>query len=655
MRIPQSKVDEIYRAADIVEVLGDYLQLKKRGQNYWALSPFRTEKTPSFSVSPAKQIFKDFSSGKGGGVVTFLMEVEGYTYVEALLHLAKKYGIEVELEAGGTEGPDRRASLQALCSWAERWFQEQLTGTEAGKAIGLSYFRERGFNPETIRAFGLGYSPEGWDALVSAAQKAQFNPEYLTELGLAVTKEDTGARYDRFRGRVIFPIYDPQGRAVGFAGRILKTDAKAAKYVNSPESLLYAKSQLLYGLHLAKQAIRNEGVAILVEGYTDLISLYQAGVHHVVASSGTALTEGQLKLLGRYCQRLIVVYDGDAPGTAATFRAIELALAAGFAVKALHLAGDADPDSFVKAHGGAAFRQHLEAEGLDPVQYVLQYTPAPAHESTPERQTRLAHRVAEVLAKLPDPLARQVYLRHAAGLLGVDEALLLPLVNQLSSQHYQRTTQAQRRSVVEQTTGEGPEEAPPQPPDPHAPPPLDTSHAAGYTQERELTRLLLLHYDRPVDPLVPQAQQQPLVAYLHQALTGVTFDHPVLESLRERIFGYHLAGQPLPLAEQLAQPGTPAALVVAELLAEPYNLSENWAKRHVDTPDKDADLKSVADQALGFYKTRRVKQLYRESLEAIKNAPPEAPEELTRLLKRHKVLEQLYREVHGQLGTVVPG
>lgn len=650
MRIPQHIVDQIYRAADIVEVISDYLPLKKRGQNYWALSPFKNESTPSFSVSPNKQIFKDFSSGKGGGVVTFLMEMEGCSYLEALRHLAKKYNIEIPEEAEATGEPDHRASLQALATWAGRWFEEQLQNTPEGKTIGLSYLRERGFNPETIRAFGLGYSPEQWDALTQAALKAQFKPEFLTESGLSLVKEDSGARYDRFRGRIIFPIHDVSGKVVGFAGRILKKDAKAAKYVNSPESDLYHKSRILYGLHLAKQAIRSADHAILVEGYTDLISLYQAGVQHVVASSGTALTEEQLRLLGRYTKQLTVVYDGDSAGTRATLRALELGLSAGLNVKALHLPEGHDPDSFVKAEGGTAFRAYLEAHGQDFVQYTIAYSPAGPGENAPERTTRLAREIAGLLAALPDPLSRSAYIRYIAEKLGIEESSMLPVINQAIAT---RAKQAQR------PLQQAPLQVPPGTDEPEgtvilgeAPETVLQPGTSTYHQERELLRLMLNYYEAEITWEETTQAPQSMMAYLSQELGEVGFGHQLLEALRRKIFTAFTAGEPLPHPEQLAEPGTLLAQLVTELLSEPHALSDNWEKRHVLVPAADADLAVAVRSALQYYKARRIRQLFQESLEAIKQA---APEDLERLLKRHKRLQELYKQVHGELGTVVPG
>ena len=306
-RIPANKVEEIYNAADIVEVVGDYLSLKKKGANYWALSPFTNEKTPSFAVNPKKGIFKCFSSGKGGNAVQFLIEVEGMSYVESLRALAKKYNIELEEAEESPEerqARDKRDSLLIVNEFAARWFNEQMLETDEGRSVGLSYFKERGMLEHSIKSFQLGYAPDGWEGLINAARDQQIKDEFLQELGLASTSEKTGKLYDRFRGRVMFPITDVSGKVVGFGGRVLSSEKQMAKYINSSESSVYHKSYVLYGIHQAKQHIRNEDLCIMTEGYLDVIALHQSGIQNAVASSGTALTTEQVRLIRRFTKRV---------------------------------------------------------------------------------------------------------------------------------------------------------------------------------------------------------------------------------------------------------------------------------------------------------------------------------------------------------------
>ena len=333
--IAKLTVDKIMEATDIVEVIGEFVTLKKRGANYVGLSPFANEKTPSFTVSPAKGIFKDFSTGLGGSAVTFLMEHEKFNYPEALKWLAKKYGIEVEEindKPEDKEADNRRESLLIVTGYASKFFHESLLDTDEGKAIGLSYFRERGFRDDTIRKFELGYSPDQWEAFSAKAIKDGYQQEFLEETGLSV-KRDNGTLYDRYRGRVMFPIHNFTGRVIAFGGRTLKNDKSVPKYVNSPESEIYHKSSVLYGLFFAKKAIRDEDNCLLVEGYADVISVHQAGIENVVASSGTSLTVEQIRMIGRLTKNITMLYDGDAAGIKASLRGMDLILEEGLNVK----------------------------------------------------------------------------------------------------------------------------------------------------------------------------------------------------------------------------------------------------------------------------------------------------------------------------------
>src|ERR1700744_2687337 len=369
--ITKPTIDRIMEAIDIVEVGDEFVQLKKRGANYVGLSPFSNERTPSFTVSPAKGIFKDFSSGKGGSAVTFLMEHEKLTYPEALKWLAKKYGIEVEETvdtAENKEAENHRESLMIVTAYAAKYFHESLLETDEGKAIGLSYFKERGFNNDTIKKFELGYSPDQWEAFTGQAIKDGYSAQYLEETGLCI-KRDNGSLYDRWRGRVMFPIHSFTGRVIAFGGRTLKNDKSVAKYVNSPESGIYHKSSVLYGLYFAKKAIRDEDNCFLVEGYADVLSVFQAGIENVVASSGTSLTNEQIRLIGRFTQNITILYDGDAAGVKASLRGLDMILVAGLNVKVVLFPDGHDPDSYVRKMGTAGFKKHIEENKKDFILY----------------------------------------------------------------------------------------------------------------------------------------------------------------------------------------------------------------------------------------------------------------------------------------------
>lgn len=656
MRIPPEKVEEIKRATDILEVLGDYLQLKKRGQNYWALSPFKTERTPSFSVSPQKGIFKDFSSGKGGDAISFLMEVEGYTYTEALLHLARKYNIEVQVEesAEGERAEDVRPSLFALNKFAAQWFAEQLHQTDEGRTVGLSYFEERGFDRPTIDQFQLGYSPESWTAFTDAALKQQFKKEFLLQTGLTVQKEDDPNRvYDRFRGRVIFPIHDTAGRVAGFGGRVLRSDAKAAKYVNSPESAVYNKSALLYGLYFARQTLRETGECILVEGYADVISLHQAGVKNAVASSGTSLTQQQIAQIARYARTIVMIYDADEAGIKAALRGIDLVLEAGLAVRAVQLPSYThnnqtkahDPDSYVRAVGGAAFRKYLADQALDAVAFKQKILSADPSARSPEGQSKLVHELARTVALMPDDVTRSLYVRRIAEQLVLPENVVLQAVNKEVVQRLRQAKAPQPETAQVTATQEQAfteTQAPAE----------NTGIGEGYYVELELLRLMLNYPARQVQLATDQSPVL-LLDYLFtvEGLQEVPFDNSLLERLRAKILDAHLRGVEMPLHELLTTEGPAMNQLVVELLNFPHSVMEGWSRLNVHIPAQDEDLATVARSAVLHFQRKRLTALLEENRRQLKQAADDAT--LQTLLKRHRTLDDMSRQVAAALGIVV--
>ena len=424
-KIPKEAIDEIFRRVDILDVVSDYVSLKKRGANYWGLSPFKQERTPSFSVSPAKGIYKCFSTGKGGNAVGFLMEVEGLTYPDALRLLAKRYGIPIaETESDESRVVrDKRESMFVLNNFAAKWFASQLNDTAK------SYFAGRGIDEETIREFGLGYNPEAWTSFTDAAIKAKFSPVLLLETGLSAKSEKTGNLYDRFRGRVMFPIHDVMGRVAGFAGRVLSADPQVAKYVNSPESEAYHKGKLLYGLHLAKSHVRAKGECYLVEGYTDVISLYMAGVKNVCAGAGTALTPDQAALLKRFTETVTVLYDGDAAGVGAALRGVDVLLAQGLTVYVLQLPAEHDPDSFVRQNGAPAFIEYAARHRTDFISFKIRAL-SKGKLQDPAEKSRVVRDVAASVARIPDDLRRNLYLKPCADALRIEETLFASAVRE---------------------------------------------------------------------------------------------------------------------------------------------------------------------------------------------------------------------------------
>ena len=440
MRIADDKIDEVRNANDIVEVISGYVQLKKRGKNYLGLCPFHTEKTPSFTVSAEKQMYHCFGCSKGGNIFTFLMEMDKISFVEAVRSLASKAGIIIpEENMPATEEQPEFENYYAVCRFAGMHFFRNLTESEEGKEA-LSYFYKRGFTDETIRTFGLGYSLNSWEAFVLKAQTEGFKVEDIAKVGLARMRDD-GSLYDYFRGRAMFPIFSIQGRVIGFGARkIREDDAIAGKYINSPESPLYDKSRVLYGLFHSKDFIRQEDNALMVEGYADLISLYQAGIQNVVASSGTALTEAQLKLIGRYSKNLTLVYDADSAGSSATVRGIDLALEHDLNVRIVELPEGEDPDSFVLKHGGIEFRERL-TNAVSFIDFKAKQFQRSGAFTTTEGKTQAVRSLVQSIAKMKDELKRNFYVKDVAEKYEVYESLLYRELERALAQE-KRTTRA---------------------------------------------------------------------------------------------------------------------------------------------------------------------------------------------------------------------
>lgn len=429
--ISRTTIDNVFETARVEEVIGDFVQLKKSGSNYKGLSPFTDERSPSFMVSPVKQIWKDFSSGKGGNVVSFLMEHEHFTYPEAIKFLAKKYGIEVEETEQSSEEKEQaneRESLYLVSEFAKNYFHNTLLKTEEGKAIGLSYFKERGFTDETIKTFELGYSPDSWDAFTSHAIKKGYKLEFLEKTGLSIVKEEK--QFDRFKGRVMFPILSMSGRTLGFGGRILTADKKAAKYLNSPESDIYHKSKVLYGIFNAKQSIAKEDNCYLVEGYTDVIQFHQTGVHNVVSSSGTALTPEQIRLINRLTKNITVLFDGDAAGLRASIRGIDLILEQGLNVKICTFPEGEDPDSFSRKNSFEDLTLYLEENAKDFVTFKASLLADDA-KNDPIKKSETIHDMVNSIAKIPDVIKREVYIKECSRIMDISEQVLFNTLAQV--------------------------------------------------------------------------------------------------------------------------------------------------------------------------------------------------------------------------------
>ena len=431
--ISRSTIDRVFESARVEEVIGEFVQLKKAGSNFKGLSPFTDEKTPSFMVSPVKQIWKDFSTGKGGNAISFLMEHEHYTYPEAIKWLAKKYNIEIEETEQTNEQKEQmneRESMFLVSNFAKDYFHDLMLNSNTGKAIGLSYFKERGFREETIKKFDLGYCLDEWDNFTKTALEKGYKLKYLASTGLTIVKENK--QFDRFKGRVMFPIHSMSGRVLGFGGRILTADKKAAKYLNSPESEIYHKSKILYGIYQAKKEIAKQDNCFLVEGYTDVVSFHQSGIENVVASSGTALTSDQIRLINRLTKNITVLFDGDAAGIRASIRGIDLILEQGMNVKVVQFPDGEDPDSFAKAHSDSELKNYLEENAQDFINFKVSLLLKDA-QNDPVKKASLIRDIVTSISKIPDSIQREVYVQECARIMEISERVLFSELAQIIS------------------------------------------------------------------------------------------------------------------------------------------------------------------------------------------------------------------------------
>ena len=456
----------------VEEVIGDFVQLKRAGSNYKGLSPFSNERTPSFMVSPVKQIWKDFSSGKGGNAIAFLMEHEHFTYPEAIRYLAKKYHIDIEETEQSNEEKaqaDERESLYIVSEYAQQYFQDTLFNTEAGKAIGMTYFKERGFTEETIQKFRLGFSPDEWTAFTDTALAKGYQLEFLEKTGLTIVNGDR--KFDRFKGRVMFPIHSMSGRVLGFGGRILTNDKKQAKYLNSPESEIYHKSKVLYGIFFAKQAIAKADNCYLVEGYTDVIQMHQKGIENVVASSGTALTQDQIRLIHRLTPNITVLYDGDAAGLRASIRGVDLILEQGMNVKVCTFPDGDDPDSFARKTAYEDLVLYLENNATDFIRFKASLLMQEA-QNDPIKKAETIRDMVESISKIPDLIKREVYVRECATIMDISEQVLFSTLAQILKKDFYEGQKVERKQSTMQVV-QTPEE----------------------TQKRTINRLEVLEHD----------------------------------------------------------------------------------------------------------------------------------------------------------------
>ncbi len=646
--ISKQTIAQILETAHIEEVIGEFVKLKKSGQNYKGLSPFTTERNPSFYVSPAKGIFKCFSSGKGGNVVNFLMEHEHFTYPEALVYLAKRYGITIEEDAfkpEDAEAENERESLFQVTAFAMNFFTETLHETEAGKAIGLEYLKSRELKPDTIKKFQLGYSPESWDAFTKHAIENGYKLEYLEKTGLTITKE--ARSYDRFRGRVIFPIHNITGRILGFGGRTLLKDDNVPKYVNSIESEIYNKSQILYGLFFAKSAIIRQDNCYLVEGYTDVISMHQAGIENVVASSGTSLTEDQIRLIKRYTPNITILYDGDPAGIKASFRGIDMVLEQGMNVRIVLFPDGEDPDSYARKHRRTELEELITTKAQDFIRFKTSLLLKEAS-GDPIKRAGLIKEIVGSISLIPDPIYRSVYIKECSTLLEVQEQMLMSSLNKILSQRNRR--QAEQEGVNQEVEiAEMPSAKQ-----------VETDRSDSEYQERDLIRLLLLYanYEIAIDEVTEDKQviQQKIsvsryiIDDIHR--DEITFSNPVYQKIFDE-FDLAIRNGEVPDEQIFIRDSqdTVVSNAVITLLSNPYELSANWLRNRVQVvSEKDRMLQAVETTLLSF-KARTIDRMICDILRDMKETTDD--EDIMILQAKQKGLKDISRKINARLGRII--
>ncbi|REG90391.1 DNA primase [Algoriphagus antarcticus] len=644
MGISKLTTDKVKERMDIEEVIGDYLPMKKKGQNLWANCPFHGEKTPSFSISPAKQIYKCFGCGKAGDPIQFVMDIEGIGFQEAIKHIAGRYGIEIQEDETRTpeqnEAQNERESLLIVLGFARDFFVKNLQ-TEEGKSIGLSYFKERGFTPAIIEKFDLGYALEGWDNLLKAAKSAGFQEEILLKAGLILQKEGDASRvYDRFRNRVIFAIHNISGKPLGFGARILTKDKSQPKYINSPETPVYHKSDVLYGMFQAKKAIREKDNCYLVEGYTDVVSLHLSGIENVVASSGTSLTEGQIKLIKRFTDQVTVLYDGDAAGIKASLRGIDLLLEGGLNVKAVVFPDGEDPDSYSRKVGSQSFQEYLENNSRDFIGFKIglykeEFT------KNPIRKAEIIREVVQSIGKIPDPIIRSVYAKEASGLLGIEEDIIHAELNKILLKTQKDRYNSQKDDVfAEQAMEEL----------------IPDDTATSFTeilriQEREMVRILVNYGWQKLGD-----EEMHLCQYLLSETEELDFTTPIYNKILD-LYRNSLVQGEIPTSEFFIGLGDQEIQKeVIDLVTVRHEVSHHWADTYqIIINTESDDLTLTGFKSILRLKRKMVQKLMEEAKEKIKNAESEHldDEKVHEFQVIYFELKKVQVEIDKELGIVI--
>ena len=634
--ISRETIDEVKNRIDIVDIIGDFITLKRSGQNYKALSPFTNEKTASFYVVPSKGIFKDFSSGKGGDGITFVMEHEGMSYVEAIRFLARKYGVDIQEDALPVNEAKQsdRDGLYIVMNYAKDYFRKLLFDSDEGKSIGLSYFRERGFNDRTIDKFELGYSVNEWEGLKSNALAAGYSIEMLEKSGLVVSKEG-GRVYDRFRGRVIFPVHNLAGKVIAFGARILTKEKDQPKYINSPETEIYHKSNVLYGLFQAKNAVRREDFCYLVEGYTDVISMHLADVDNVVASSGTALTEEQIKLIRRFTENVTVLFDGDEAGIKAALRGIDLVLKGGLNVRIVLLPDGEDPDSYSRKQGSTSFKDYLKEHSQDFISFKIGLYSREAKD--PVKKAEAIRDIVTSISLIPDAIKRSVYIQETSQLLKMPETVLVTELNKIVIGERKKKDQDKGREELQVTSAPAEDVAP------------ETRTDLGTVvqrQERESMRLLLNYAESHYD-------DARLVDFMLTELEDVEFTNPVYKEIYEHFREGAAKGLVVDTLYFMEHGSQQVKNTVAELTTQRYETSKHWSEKyHIYFSHEREMVHDMAYTNVLRLKFRLIQKLTEDNLLQMKNATND--DDLEKYFTIHEQLKGAEKELASLLGIVVP-
>jgi DNA primase len=646
--ISRETIGNILSVIKIEEVIGEFVNLKRRGVNYLGLCPFHNEKTPSFNVSPTKGIYKCFGCGKAGTAISFLMEHEHFSYPEALQFLAKKYNVEIDEEeqtAEQIQEQNERESLFKLNEFAKGYFTRTLFENEEGKAVGLTYFRERGFRDETIWKFQLGYSVENRETFSRHAQKEGYKPDYLVKTGLSVQKEDS--LFDRFHGRVIFPIHSASGRVIGFGARILTKDKAIAKYLNSPESEIYNKSKSLYGIYFARNAIVSKNNCYLVEGYTDVISLHQAGIENVVASSGTSLTQDQVKLIKRYTPNITILYDGDPAGIKASMRGIDMILEEGMNVKIVLFPEGDDPDSFARKNRSADVEHFIVTNAVN---FILFKTKLLLEETAgdPIRKADLIREIVNTISLIPDGISRSLYIQECSSLLDVSEQSLYNLLNRiLRKKHSKHNKEEEPIQYIEES------------PKIKAPTQFIYDSDSIDYQEEEVIRLLLLYGNQILifkildEDKIEKTISVTVADFIVNDISNddIKFENSNYQNIFNEISQSLNEGNMIGSEYFWTHPDKNISDLTIDICFFPHELSQNWQKNHVYTLDENERLDILIPNAIFIFKAKKIDKLIIEKQKVLKEKLSDS--DVNDILKELKELKTISNNVHEKLGRIV--